>query len=167
MEKLLNEFLPSVIEFSKGHDIYVVDNASKDDSVKFLQQNFPNVNAIELSKNYGYAGGYNRAVQQIDAELLCFLNSDVRVSKNWLKPIIKSFKKDRSMAIAQPKILDQKIQICSNMLEQPEVLLTNLDTLIVAVGFLIPLKLIMDNTTTNVLYFGLQALVFLSEKIFL
>lgn len=107
-KKLLNEFLPTVIEFSKGHDIYVVDNASKDDSVKFLQQNFPNVNAIELSKNYGYAGGYNRAVQQIDAELLCFLNSDVRVSKNWLKPIIKSFKKDRSMAIAQPKILDQK-----------------------------------------------------------
>ena len=107
-KKLLNEFLPSVIEFSKGHDIYVVDNASKDDSVKFLQQNFPNVNAIELSKNYGYAGGYNRAVQQIDAELLCFLNSDVRVSENWLKPIIKSFKKDRTIAIAQPKILDQK-----------------------------------------------------------
>ena len=55
-KKLLNEFLPSVIEFSKGHDIYVVDTASKDDSVKLLQQNFPNINATQLSTHYSYDG---------------------------------------------------------------------------------------------------------------
>lgn len=107
-EHLLKEFLPSVIKYSDGHDIYIVDNASDDNSLRYIHQNFPNIKTIELDKNYGYAGGYNEAVKKIDTEVLCFLNSDIQVTKNWLNPIIEVFNKNPNTRIIQPKILDHK-----------------------------------------------------------
>ena len=105
---LLEKFLPSVIDFSQNHEIYLVDNASKDDSVAFVKHNHLKVKIIELDKNYGYAGGYNKAIKKIDADVFCFLNSDVLVTENWLDPVISLFENDANTAIVQPKILDQK-----------------------------------------------------------
>ena len=103
---LLEKFLPSVIEQSSGHDIYVVDNASTDNSVLFLESEHPTINCIKLSKNLGYAGGYNESLKQINADIYCLLNSDVEVTENWLPPILKIFKSDPNTHIVQPKILD-------------------------------------------------------------
>ena len=105
---LLEKFLPSVVNFSQGHEIYLVDNASSDDSVAFVKQNHAKVKIIELDKNYGYARGYNNAVKKIDADILCFLNSDVLVTENWIEPIIDLFKNDAQTSVVQPKILDQQ-----------------------------------------------------------
>ena len=105
---LLEKFLPSVIDFSQGHEVYLVDNASKDDSVAFVKHNHVKVKIIELDKNYGYAGGYNSAVKKIDADILCFLNSDILVTENWIEPIVDLFKNDANTVIVQPKILDQQ-----------------------------------------------------------
>ena len=55
--KLLKQFLPTVVEHSANAEIYIIDNASTDDSVKFIKSNFPKVQIIELEKNHGYAGG--------------------------------------------------------------------------------------------------------------
>lgn len=106
--KLLEQFLPSVIQFSPEATIYVADNASTDESVAFIKNNFPTVQIVQNKTNQGFAGGYNDALQHIDAEIYALINSDIEVTENWLKPIIKTFNTEPETAIIQPKILDYK-----------------------------------------------------------
>lgn len=106
-KELLEKFLPSIIAFSPDADIYVADNASTDNSVTFVEQTFPSIGLIKLPKNYGYAGGYNRALAEISADVFCLINSDVQVTEHWLESIKKLFK-DNEIGAIQPKILDYK-----------------------------------------------------------
>lgn len=103
---LLEKYLPSVIEHSTGAEIYVIDNASDDDSVEFLMQNFPGVKIIQNEVNGGFAGGYNKGLKHIEADVYCLLNSDVQVTPNWLEPVKEVFHNDSGAKIIQPKILD-------------------------------------------------------------
>jgi len=103
---LLEKYLPYVVKFSKGFDIYVVDNASDDDSVTFLKVNFPSVGIIQNSENGGFAKGYNDGLKHIDADIYCLLNSDIEVTPNWLNPVERIFVENDKVAILQPKILD-------------------------------------------------------------
>jgi len=107
-KQLLEQFVPSVITYSQKADIYVADNASTDDSVAFLKQQFPQVRIIQNRTNDGYAKGYNEALKHIEADIFCLLNSDIEVTKNWLAPIITEFQTNSNTAIIQPKILDFK-----------------------------------------------------------
>ena len=107
-EELLKSYLPSVVQYSQGADIYVADNASSDNSVAFIKENYTSVKIIQNSVNGGYAKGYNDALAHVNADVFCLLNSDVEVSENWLKPIIKTFEELPNAAIIQPKILDLK-----------------------------------------------------------
>jgi len=106
--KLLEQFLPSVIQFSPEATIYVADNASTDGSIQFVQDNYPSVNIVQNKSNKGFAGGYNDALQHINAEFYALVNSDIEVTENWLQPILKTFASEPSTAIIQPKILDFK-----------------------------------------------------------
>jgi len=105
-QKLLAQFLPSVIKHSKNADIYVADNASTDTSVAFLKANYPEVKIIQNIENGGFAKGYNSALEGVDADIFCLLNSDVEVTQNWLIPIHETFSKNPDVAIVQPKLLD-------------------------------------------------------------
>ena len=105
-QKLLEQFLPSVIEHSNEAEIYLADNASSDDSISYTQQNHPSIQIVQNRENGGYAKGYNDALKHIDADVFCLLNNDVEVSKHWLKPIIKAFESETKTAIIQPKLLD-------------------------------------------------------------
>ena len=105
-KQLLKDFLPSLTKYSNDHPIYVIDNNSKDNSVNFITKNYPNVNIIKNNKNYSYAKGYNTGLKNIDADLFCLLNNDVEVTLNWLSPILEAFRTNKSLVIAQPKILD-------------------------------------------------------------
>lgn len=108
-QKLLEQFLPSVVNFSLDEaTIYVADNASTDSSIKFIKEFYPSIKIIENAVNGGYAKGYNDALQQIDADIYCLLNSDIEVTENWLTPVIDLFKKEENTAIIQPKLLDFK-----------------------------------------------------------
>lgn len=106
--KLLEQFLPSIIQFSKEATIYVADNASTDESVNFVRQNFPTVKIIQNSGNFGFAKGYNDALQNVEAEIYALVNSDIEVTPNWLRPIIETFDSEKQTAVIQPKILDFK-----------------------------------------------------------
>lgn len=106
-KKLLKQFLPSVIQYSQEATIYVADNASTDDSVSFIKANYPTIKIINNSGNYGYAKGYNEALQFVEEEIYALVNSDIEVTENWLQPILELFKEEK-VAIAQPKILDYK-----------------------------------------------------------
>lgn len=105
---LLETFLPSVVLHSKDATIYVADNASSDDSIAFVTNNFPQVKIIQNTTNGGYAKGYNEALKNLTEDILVLLNSDVEVTQNWLQPITNAFKNDPTLVAAQPKILDYK-----------------------------------------------------------
>lgn len=107
-KQLLEQFLPSVVQYSKEATIYVADNASTDDSVAFVKAHFPDVKLVVNTTNTGYAGGYNEALQHIEADIYALVNSDIEVTENWLQPIIKTFQEESNTAIIQPKILDFK-----------------------------------------------------------
>lgn len=104
---LLERFMPSVVKHSEAASIYVIDNASSDDSVTYLTSHFPSVQVIKNPQNGGYAKGYNSGLAKISADVYCLLNSDVEVTENWLLPIINIFKNPEIGAV-QPKILDYK-----------------------------------------------------------
>ncbi|MDG1715231.1 glycosyltransferase family 2 protein [Lacinutrix sp.] len=105
---LLKEFLPSIIANTQDATVYVADNASTDDSICFLKAEFPQIKIIQNTLNGGYAKGYNDALKHLDEDIFCLVNSDVEVTKNWLNPIINTFKTEENTAIIQPKILDYK-----------------------------------------------------------
>lgn len=112
---MLEHYLPGILEHSKGAEVIVADNASTDDSVKMLSRDFPDVRVIALSRNWGYAGGYNQAFKVIETtnerngqpspEYYILLNSDVRVEEGWLEPMVQYMDKHPEVAVCQPKIL--------------------------------------------------------------
>ena len=106
--KLLEQFLPSVMLYSPEATIYLADNASTDSSIEFVKTNYPDIKIIQNEGNFGYAQGYNVALQHVEEPYFCLLNSDVEVTENWLKPILEIFEKEKNVAIIQPKILDFK-----------------------------------------------------------
>lgn len=106
--QLLEQFLPSIIQYSPEATIYVADNASTDTSVSFVEQYFPTVQIVKNTGNYGFAKGYNEALQHIDAEIYALVNSDIEVTENWLRSILETFENEPTTAIIQPKILDFK-----------------------------------------------------------
>ena len=107
---MLQKFLPKVVEYSamEGVEVCVADNASTDESVSYLQTNFPNVRLILLDKNYGFAEGYNRALQQVEAEYVVLLNSDVEITPYWLEPLVEYMDAHPEVAACQPKIRSER-----------------------------------------------------------
>jgi GT2 family glycosyltransferase len=85
-------------------EIVVADNASTDGSLELLGRDFPQIRTIVLDRNYGFAGGYNKALRQIEAEYYILLNSDVEVTENWLHLLLQFMDENRDVAACQPKI---------------------------------------------------------------
>jgi len=105
-QKMLKEYLPSVLQYSRNEaTVYVADNASTDDSLVMLREHFPEVQLIELEKNWGFAEGYNQALRQIDAQYYLLLNSDIEVTHHWLTPMIELLDAHEDIAACQPKLL--------------------------------------------------------------
>lgn len=105
---LLEQFLPSVLEYSKQATVYVADNASTDGSVAYIKKHFSKVQLIINTQNGGYAKGYNDALAHLKEDVFVLLNSDVEVTQGWLTPIIEAFKATSNLVAVQPKILDFK-----------------------------------------------------------
>ena len=105
---LLEQFLPSVLEYSQQATVYVADNASTDDSVAYIKKHFSKVHLIINTQNGGYAKGYNDALAHLKEDVFVLLNSDVEVTQGWLTPIIEAFKATSNLVAVQPKILDYK-----------------------------------------------------------
>jgi GT2 family glycosyltransferase len=107
--KYLEQFLPSVTKTDYPNtEIIVVDNGSSDDSVSFVEKNYPALKIIRLPGNYGFARGYNEALKQVAAEYYMLLNSDVEVSPGWLQPMISLMESDKTIAACQPKLLSYR-----------------------------------------------------------
>ena len=107
---MLQKFLPGVIKYSQGEgvEVCVADNGSTDESVSWLRTYCPNVRLIVLDKNYGFADGYNKALEQVEAEYVVLLNSDVEVTSHWLKPLSDYMDAHPEVAACQPKIRSER-----------------------------------------------------------
>ena len=114
-EKFLKKYLPALVANTPSTltgdgccntvSIVVADNNSSDNSVPWLQENYPGIRRIILDKNYGFTGGYNRALAQVEAEYFILLNSDILVPDNWLQPLISFMDTHPEAGICQPKML--------------------------------------------------------------
>lgn len=105
-EEMLKTFLPSVCKHSR-HDLWVVDSASTDGSISFLAENYPEIQLIQLSQNFGYAGGYNEGLAELRGQYdyYILLNSDVEVTAGWDSVLIEWIETNPAYAALQPKIL--------------------------------------------------------------
>jgi Predicted glycosyltransferases len=105
--EFLKKFLPAVVKYTAASDtiIYIADNGSSDGSAEYVEENFSSVNLIRFDKNNGFAGGYNRALKQIEASYYVLLNSDIEVTEGWLEPLISYMENNQDVASCQPKIL--------------------------------------------------------------
>ena len=105
-EDWLRKFLPAVVSntIGEGIEVVVADNGSTDNSLQVLSQ-FPTVRVIRFDKNYGFAEGYNLAINQTDATYSVLLNSDVEPSREWLQPMLDYMDSHTDIGACQPKIL--------------------------------------------------------------
>ena len=102
---MLRRYLPSVLRHTNvaNTEIVVADNGSTDNSIDVLAD-FPSVRVIRFDTNYGFAEGYNRALDQVDAEYTILLNSDVEVTSGWLLPMLNYMDEHPNVAASMPKI---------------------------------------------------------------
>lgn len=102
----LERYLPSVVAHTEGDaEVVVADNGSTDDSLQWLRLNYPDVRVIRLDRNYGFAGGYNRALREVASEYVLLLNSDVEVTAGWWQPLVEVLDTESDVAAVAPKIL--------------------------------------------------------------
>ena len=103
----LRRFLPGLIQSLEGLDAeaIVADSASADGSMEMMAEEFPGIRRIPLEQNYGFTGGYNRALSQVNAEYYVLLNSDIEVTKNWLKPLVDWMDSHKECGICGSKLL--------------------------------------------------------------
>lgn len=103
-QKLLEEFLPSVVKHSAQADVILVDNNSSDESISYVNNTFHSVKIIQTKANLGYAGGYNFALAEIKNPFVVLLNSDIETTENWLDAPLKLLKENKTVGACQPKI---------------------------------------------------------------
>lgn len=102
----LERYLPSVVAHTEGDaEVVVADNGSTDDSLQWLRLNYPDVRVIRLDRNYGFAGGYNRALREVESEYVLLLNSDVEVTAGWWQPLVEVLDTESDVAAVAPKLL--------------------------------------------------------------
>ena len=102
--RFLEQFLPSVTNYSTGHRIIVADNASTDSSLDFLAAEYPEIEVFAFDENYGFAQGYNLALAKVDNQYSILLNSDVEVTPRWIEPVLALMESDPKIVACQPKI---------------------------------------------------------------
>ena len=104
--KFLKQFLSTlIVECPNDSEIIVADNNSSDGTVPWLRENYPDLKIIQNRQNFGFAGGYNAALNQVDAKYFVILNSDIEVAPGWLTPLIDYMEQHPNVAACQPKIL--------------------------------------------------------------
>ena len=104
-KSFLEKFLPSVCRSTYGNlQLVLADNASTDDSVAFVAQHYPQIRIIRNASNDGFAGGYNDALQHVEADIYVLLNQDVEVEPGWIEPVVALMESDARIAVCQPKM---------------------------------------------------------------
>ncbi len=104
-EAMLDRFLGGVVaSLPEWARVVVADNGSTDRSCDYLRRQFPQLQLISLDRNYGFAEGYNRALKELDEEIVVLLNSDVETPKGWLEPLVECLDRHPEVGAVGPKL---------------------------------------------------------------
>ncbi len=102
---LHKDFFPELIAESTGrYDIILIDNASTDGTLQYVQEHFPTVKTIRIATNHGFANGYYEGLLQIKAKYYVMLSADFEVSPNWFAPLHSLMEANADIGACQPKI---------------------------------------------------------------
>ncbi len=106
-KEYLRKFLPGLVASTEGLDaqVIVADNASKDGSVEMMKEEFPDIPLMVLEENYGFTGGYNRALKGLEAEFYVLINSDIEVPRDWLRPLLSWMDSHPECGACGPKLI--------------------------------------------------------------
>ena len=105
-KKFLEQFLPALVQCTyPGVQIIVADNGSTDDSIAFLEHDYPEIQVLSNPSNEGFAKGYNTALGKVKADIFVLLNSDIEVTPGWIEPVVSLMSQNPRIAACQPKIL--------------------------------------------------------------
>lgn len=105
----LRRFLPSVVAAAPADvEVIVADNGSTDDSVAVLGREFPSVTVLRMDRNYGFAGGYNRALESVESDYYLLLNSDIETPAGWLAPLVECLDLHPDVAAVAPKLISSE-----------------------------------------------------------
>jgi O-antigen biosynthesis protein len=100
---LLEKYLPSVIQAAagnSGNEIIVVDNGSTDGSADFVERTFPSIRVLRLPRNEGFGGGSNAGFRAASNDIVVLLNSDMRVDRGLLQPLLEEFRDEKVFAVS-------------------------------------------------------------------
>lgn len=100
---LLEKYLPTVLAAAqqcRGSEVIVVDNGSTDGSAEFVLERFPTVRLIALEQNLGFGGGSNTGFQHARHDVVVLLNSDMRVERDFLQPLLDGFTDENVFAVS-------------------------------------------------------------------
>jgi GT2 family glycosyltransferase len=86
-------------------EVIMVDNASHDGSIEYVQQNFPQVKIIAQSTNLGFAGGTNAGIQQAVGEFILTLNNDTILTPNFIDELAKTMVSDPFVGMCASKMI--------------------------------------------------------------
>lgn len=90
-------------------DVYLVDNGSVDGSLDYVQKYYPWVKVISHKENLGFAGGYNRALEKVEADHILLLNSDTQVlNSKWVICLVDVAEADSSIAAVACKMVSME-----------------------------------------------------------
>ncbi len=112
-EKFLKKYIPALVANTPAGlggekvELVVADNGSTDGSIQYLKENYPQIGIIPFKENFGFTGGYNRALKQVEAEYFILLNSDILVPCNWLEPLVEFMDSHPQAGVCQPKMLSE------------------------------------------------------------
>jgi GT2 family glycosyltransferase len=106
--KLLQTYLPIVTQHHPLNEIFIIDNASTDESVQWLNSNYPEIKIIRHQENLGFTRGYNEGLKHIQADYYVLMNNDIRTTENWLLPVLELMESRSDIAVCMPKLLDDK-----------------------------------------------------------
>ena len=103
----LERYIPTLLDCTTGEHCFVVvaDNGSEDGSVEWLKENHPDIRVIEFDRNWGFTGGYNRALAEVEADYYVLLNSDVEVTPGWTDTLLSFMEEHPEVGVCQPKVL--------------------------------------------------------------
>lgn len=104
-KKWHEQFLPLIAaEAETGYEVIVADNASTDDTLQYVRENFPAVKTLHIPVNKGFANGYYEALQQVQAKYYILLSADFEVTPGWFPPLLTAMQRYPGLAACQPKI---------------------------------------------------------------